>query len=64
MRKPYLLDLFCGAGGASEGYARAGFEGYDHRLAHARCVWTPEAFRDQERAARRIPSGGRGLPDA
>lgn len=24
--KPILLDLFCGAGGAAEGYARAGFE--------------------------------------
>jgi DNA (cytosine-5)-methyltransferase 1 len=26
MRKPRLLDLFCGAGGAAMGYARAGFE--------------------------------------
>lgn len=26
MRKPLLLDLFCGAGGASMGYYRAGFE--------------------------------------
>lgn len=26
--KPKLLDLFCGAGGASMGYARAGFEVY------------------------------------
>lgn len=26
MRKPRLLDLFCGAGGAGAGYARAGFE--------------------------------------
>ena len=25
-RKPRLLDLFCGAGGAAMGYARAGFE--------------------------------------
>ena len=24
--KPRLLDLFCGAGGAAVGYARAGFE--------------------------------------
>ena len=30
--KPMLLDLFCGAGGAATGYARAGFEvvGVDH----------------------------------
>src|SRR5271165_5200281 len=26
MSKPRLLDLFCGAGGASMGYHRAGFE--------------------------------------
>jgi DNA (cytosine-5)-methyltransferase 1 len=26
MRKPRLLDLFCGAGGCSVGYSRAGFE--------------------------------------
>lgn len=26
MRKPRLLDLFCGGGGASVGYAQAGFE--------------------------------------
>jgi DNA (cytosine-5)-methyltransferase 1 len=26
MAKPRLLDLFCGAGGASAGYSRAGFE--------------------------------------
>ena len=26
MRKPRLLDLFCGAGGAATGYHRAGFE--------------------------------------
>ena len=25
-RKPRLLDLFCGAGGAAMGYSRAGFE--------------------------------------
>jgi DNA (cytosine-5)-methyltransferase 1 len=30
--KPRLLDLFCGAGGAAAGYARAGFDivGIDH----------------------------------
>lgn len=26
MAKPYLLDLYCGAGGAARGYADAGFE--------------------------------------
>ena len=26
MSKPLILDLFCGAGGAAEGYVRAGFE--------------------------------------
>lgn len=26
MTRPRLLDLFCGAGGAAEGYSRAGFE--------------------------------------
>ena len=33
MSKPRMLDLFCGAGGAAVGYARAGFEvtGVDHR---------------------------------
>jgi len=34
MNKPKLLDLFCGAGGCSVGYARAGFEvGYRYRTA-------------------------------
>lgn len=33
MRSPLLLDLFCGAGGAAEGYRRAGFTvtGVDNR---------------------------------
>lgn len=33
IRRPRLLDLFCGAGGCSVGYYRAGFEvvGVDHR---------------------------------
>src|SRR3954466_13477853 len=26
MRKPRILDLFCGAGGAAMGYSRAGFD--------------------------------------
>lgn len=32
--KPILLDLFCGAGGAAEGYARAGFEVIGVDIAH------------------------------
>lgn len=28
--------------------------GNPHRLAHARCVWTPEAFDSQKRLARAI----------
>lgn len=33
MSKPVLLDLYCGAGGCSQGYADAGFEilGVDHK---------------------------------
>lgn len=33
MRKPYLLDAFCGAGGCAKGYQRAGFYvvGVDHK---------------------------------
>lgn len=33
MKRPLLLDLFCGAGGCSVGYHRAGFDvvGVDHR---------------------------------
>lgn len=33
MRKPILLDLFCGAGGCAMGYSRAGFDvvGVDHK---------------------------------
>lgn len=31
-RRPRLLDLFSGAGGAAQGYARAGLEVVGHQL--------------------------------
>jgi len=58
MTRPRLLDLFCGAGGASVGYARAGWEvwGLDHlpqphypypeRFVQADAMRPPFEFRD------------------
>lgn len=55
MRRPVLLDLFCGAGGAAVGYQRAGFDvfgvdlhpqpnyPFDHVQADA-LVWAREPF--------------------
>ena len=42
-RRPRLLDLFCGAGGATRGYQMAGFEVRDEMAeaippAYAECV--------------------------
>src|SRR5690625_1129781 len=57
--KPRLLDLFCGAGGCSVGYERAGFEAegvdiephpdypYSFHLADAMEVLTDQAFLDR-----------------
>jgi len=47
-----LLDLFCGAGGASVGYHRAGFEVTGIDLKHGKPVGIYGSMRDE------IPNGG------
>ena len=61
MSKPRLLDLFCGAGGASDGLARAGFEAILHFAAF---IEAGESMREPGRFFRNNVTGSLNLIDA